>query len=169
MKRYAISGTRKLYNKQVQRDVETIVREIIHRGDGIITGSALWVDYIATEIAIKESKHLDQQLKLFLPISLEDYCLHYFKRASEGIIDPQQAKILREQLYTIYDLAPTAIIDETPYTQANDESYFARNSWIVEACDEVYAFQVNKSKGTQDTINKAKLLWKPIHLKQYSI
>jgi hypothetical protein len=33
----------------------------------------------------------------------------------------------------------------------------------------VYAFQVNKSKGTQDTINKAKLLWKPIHLKQYSI
>jgi hypothetical protein len=41
MKRYAISGTWKLCNKQVQRDVELIVKEIIHRGDGIITGSAL--------------------------------------------------------------------------------------------------------------------------------
>jgi hypothetical protein len=116
------------------------------------------VDYIATDIAIKESKNLEQQLKLFLPIALEEYCIHYFKRAGEGVIEPMQAKMLREQLYTIYDQAPSCIIDETPYTHANDESYFARNSWIIESCDEVYAFQVNKSKGTQDTINKAKLL-----------
>jgi hypothetical protein len=129
----------------------------------------LGVDYIATEIAIQYSQNLHQQLKLYLPISLESYCIHYFKRASEGVIDPMQAKMLREQLYTIYERAPQCIIDETPYIEANDESYFARNGWIVKACDEVYAFQVNKSKGTQDTMNKAKALWKPIHLKQYSI
>ncbi len=68
-------------------------------------------------------------------------------------IYPTQAKILHEQLYKIYDKAPSYLV-----IQANDESYFARNLWIVEACDEVYAFQVNKSKGTQDTINKAKAL-----------
>lgn len=169
MKRYAISGTWKIYNKQVQQDVEEIVRKILSNGDGIITGSALGVDYIATEIALKESKNLAHQLQLYLPIALEAYCMHYFQRASEGVIDATQAKMLREQLYMIYDKAPECIIDTTPYTLANDESYFARNTWIVEACDEVYAFQVNKSKGTQDTINKAKAMGKLVHIKEYSI
>ena len=38
---------------------------------------------------------------------------------------------------------------------------FIRNQQIVDACDEVIAFWDGKSKGTQDTINKAKKAKKP--------
>ena len=38
---------------------------------------------------------------------------------------------------------------------------FIRNSQIVDACDEVIAFWDGKSRGTQDTITKAKKAKKP--------
>jgi len=38
---------------------------------------------------------------------------------------------------------------------------FARNQTIIDACDMVVAFWDGKSKGTQDSINKAKIAKKP--------
>lgn len=46
---------------------------------------------------------------------------------------------------------------------------FARNSKIIEAADEVLAFQVNKSKGTQDSINKARKAGKRVYLHEIAI
>ena len=66
-------------------------------------------------------------------------------------------------------LAPNAIFDEWAWKEANKESYYGRNTFIVEECDELYAFQVNDSKGTQDAIDKAKTLRKPTHVKKYYI
>lgn len=54
MKWYAISGTWKITTPQVQEDVERVVREIISKGDGIVTGGALGVDYVATQIVLNE-------------------------------------------------------------------------------------------------------------------
>lgn len=55
-----------------------------------------------------------------------------------------------------------------PYKEfsANWDKYgksagFKRNQQIVDACDMVLAFWDGKSKGTQDTINKAKIAKKP--------
>jgi len=41
---------------------------------------------------------------------------------------------------------------------------FRRNQQIVDACDIVIAFWDGKSKGTQDTINKAKIAMKPTYI-----
>jgi len=51
----------------------------------------------------------------------------------------------------------TAII-ETPNVapeSINQAAYYARNSVIVDLSDGICAFQVNKSQGTEDTIDKA--------------
>jgi hypothetical protein len=44
---------------------------------------------------------------------------------------------------------------------------FKRNQTIVDACDMVLAFWDGKSKGTQDTINKAKKAKKPTFIVYY--
>ena len=49
------------------------------------------------------------------------------------------------------------------------EVYFARNSLIVELADELMAFQVNKSAGTQDTIDKARLKGIPVSVREYTV
>jgi len=41
---------------------------------------------------------------------------------------------------------------------------FRRNQQIVDACDVVIAFWDGNSKGTQDTINKAKIAMKPTYI-----
>lgn len=64
MKWYAISGSWKKIDARVRRDVEAVVRIIIRDGNGIVTGGALGVDYIATQAVLKEGK--TSQLKIYL-------------------------------------------------------------------------------------------------------
>lgn len=168
MKWYAISGSWRTINKQVKEDVESIVKRIIREGDGIITGGALGVDFIATETVIQNGNP-KEQLKIFLPIKLEVFCKHYLKRADEGVITKEQAERIIKQLNYVKKLAPASIIDETKWKEANVESYYGRNLFIIEACNELYAFQVNESQGTQDAIDKAKELGKRRHIKKYTI
>jgi len=61
-----------------------------------------------------------------------------------------------------------ALIGEFKYTEfpADWDKYgksagFRRNQQIVDACDVVLVFWDGKSRGTQDTINKAKIAKKP--------
>lgn len=50
------------------------------------------------------------------------------------------------QLREVLDIAPQVIYDQTPYIEANVESYYARNTTILKECDILYAFQVNESQ-----------------------
>jgi hypothetical protein len=81
----------------------------------------------------------------------------------------EQAGAVTSQLRLVAKLAPNSIFDEWGYKRADLESYYARNTKIVENCDELYAFHVNKSKGTQDAIDKVKKMNKPVHVKKYTI
>ena len=168
MKWYAISGSWRIINNKVKKDLEEIVKGIILKGNGIITGGALGVDYIATQVVL-DYGNVKKQLKIYLPIKLEDFCMHYFKRADEGIITKEQAEIITKQLKEVKRISPKSIFDDTNYNKANIESYYARNTSIIENCDELYAFQVNESKGTQDAIDKAKKLGKKATLKKYAV
>ncbi|MFA7717531.1 MAG: hypothetical protein WC875_02355 [Candidatus Absconditabacterales bacterium] len=168
MKRYGISGSWRKTDEIVASDVKETVSNIIKSGDGIVTGGALGVDYIATEIVLTLGDP-KTQLKIYLPISLDKFCSHYHKRAEEGVITKEQAEIITSQLKKVFEIAPNSIRDTTPYTKANVESYYARNSTIIEECDELCAFQVNDSQGTQDAIDKANELGKPAIVKKYSI
>lgn len=167
MKWVAISGSWKETSDQVEQDVRREVHKILLGGDGIVTGGALNVDYQATDEVLKLKRY--QQIKVFLPTTLSIYASHYRKRATEGVITKQQAEDLIIQLTTLKERNPTALIENTENTVVNTDTYFARNTEVVNAADELIAFQVNKSKGVQDTIEKANAKRIPIHLFSYTV
>ncbi len=152
---------------EVRRDIEKIVRGILEEGGGIVTGGALGVDYVATQVVLEEGDA--KKLRIYLPIRLQDFCAHYWKRAKERVISEAQAREITTQLEQVHKLAPSAIIDKTTYTEANVESYYARNTSIIRNCDILYAFQINNSQGTQDAIDKAKQSGKEVIVKNYTI
>lgn len=166
MKWVGISGSWRATSGEVERDVRDFVREVIQRGDGIVTGGALNVDYFALDEAMRHDKTA-QRIKVFLPTTLTLYASHYRRRADEGVITSEQAEALIEQLTALKSSNPNALIEDTNHTEVNQDSYFERNSAVMKASDELAAFQVNKSEGTQDTINKAREQGKKVYLKEY--
>jgi hypothetical protein len=168
MKWYVIGGSWRTIDARVERDVREAVRDIILQGDGIITGAALGVDAIATE-SVLEHGDVRTQLRLFLPIALDALCAHFWKRAKEGVITEPQAGQVTSLLKKVAGLCKECIRDDWGYTQANEESYYARNTRIIEECDALLAFQVNDGKGTRDAIDKARQLGKPVTVKKYRV
>jgi len=66
------TGTWRLVNKQVEADVRTAVREVLARGDGIVTGGATGVDYFAMDEAFKVLPDASR-LRVIIPAYLPDY------------------------------------------------------------------------------------------------
>lgn len=56
MKWIAISGSWRNANSQVEKDVRETVKQITVKGNGIVTGGALGVDYWALDEALKIDK-----------------------------------------------------------------------------------------------------------------
>lgn len=171
MKWHAITGSWRTTNEKVEKDVERTVKKIIFFEDGIVTGGALGVDYFATQTVLDnlDEESVGKQLKIYLPLKMEDYCRHYYGRAEEGVITKRHAEILEDQLNEIHEINPGIIFDESPYTKVDKESYYARIVKIIEASDDVYAFHVNESEGVQYGIDLARKSGKPIHIKKYKI
>ncbi len=167
MKWVAISGSWRKTNKEVENDVRQAVREIISRGDGIVTGGALNVDYFATDEALKVNPEATQ-IKVCLPVTLELYSAHYRKRANEGVITHQQAEELIVQLTALEKANPLALIENKKNTVVDKDTYYERNTKVMDLSDELYAFQVNDSEGVQDTADKAESYGKLVKLKKYT-
>jgi len=171
MKWIAISGSWRKINKEVEKDVRQTVREIISRGDGIASGGALNVDYIAIDEALKLDT-IAKRIKIFLPTSLEIYTKHYRKRAVEGIITKGQAEELIAQLSKIKEINAASIIENKNNKIVNENTYHERNSAIVEMSDELKAFYVNigvGGAGVKDTIEKARKKGIPIKVFNYTV
>ncbi len=162
-----ISGSWRFTSPQIENDVRTEVQKIISSGNGIVTGGALNVDYQATDEVLISGKL--NQLKIFLPVSLDLFIVHYQKRAIEGIVTQKQAKDVIKQLKTIKKINPISIIENLTEKNVDKDSYYRRNSEVVNASDELLAFQVNQSQGTQDTIDKAKAKGIPVKVFSYQI
>lgn len=168
MKWIAISGSWRKTNKQVEEDVRNFVRDALERGDGIVTGGALNVDYFAIDEVLKldsEAKHI----KVFIPATLELYSAHYRKRAQEGVITEEQAEMLVVQLEELKRRNPKALVENKENSAIDKDTYYERNSVIVENSDELAAFQVNNSEGVQDAVNKAKERGVKIYHRSYAI
>lgn len=183
MKWFGISGSWRINNLEVRKnlpegirkkiekvrlDVTKDVKKIIQTGNGIITGGALGVDYYATEVVLKYGNPATQ-LRIYLPIKLDDFCNHYFRRANEGVITHKQAEMIVSLLKKVRDISDKCIKDDWEWEKANTESYYGRNTFIVENADELYIYHVNETKGTQDVIDKAIRMKKPVHIKKYDI
>jgi len=168
MKWIGISGGWRKINKHVEEDVRRVVKELITNGNGIVSGGALGVDYIATDEALRLNPSATQ-IKIYLPTTLRAYSVYYRKKANEGVITNAQAEMLITQLEKLVKINKNAIIENKENKIVNQESYYQRNMEVVNASDELIAFHINRSEGTQDTINKAKQKHIPIKIFKYTI
>ena len=153
MKWILFTGTWKLTNKQVEDDVRSAVHDVISRGDGIVTGGATGVDYFAMDEAIKLDPTISH-LKVIIPAILKSYIYDYYTNWLHEPITKNDIDNLDKILHKIKEVNRNALIE-----MSNDiitqEHYNLRHDEEVKISDEVYAFQVNDSTGTQDTINKS--------------
>jgi hypothetical protein len=148
--RYALPGLREAVHKEVAAALAA--------GKSIVTGGALGTDYWATEVALS----IDPAwLKVILPTSLVTYAAHYRRRAAEGAISAQQAENLIRQLEAVEQAGGLVEHPERPQV-VNVTTYYLRNQDVVDAADELLAFQVNASAGTQDTVDKAQMKGIPV-------
>jgi hypothetical protein len=162
-----ITGSWRKTNSTIENDVRECVRDIVLGGDGIVTGGALNVDYQATDEVLKLGKY--GQIKVFLPVKLDLYTKHYRNRAKEGVITSQQAEDLITQLTTLYKMNPEALVENQKNTVVDKNTYYERNSEVVNASDKLIAFQVNESLGVQDTVDKAREKGMPVKIYSYQI
>jgi len=169
MEWYCISGSWRRTNNQVKTDVEARTDKILKEGNGVILGGALGVDQIATQF-ILDNGDPKNQLQIFLPIELGAYCEHFFTSQEEYRITRDQAEDITRQIFRVRKVAPHTIHDQTPFTQANQDSYYTRITKQIKACEGLYAFRVNNSAGAGFAIKEAKRLEKPVlGIKEYII
>jgi hypothetical protein len=151
MKWTAIAGSWRHTNLDIEIKVRESVKSVIALGNGLVSGGALGVDFIATDEALQSGIEASK-LKIIIPSTLAIYRSHYLSRAKEGVITYEQAESLISQLVTVKSMGCLVgglaqVIDK--------EAYFQRITKIIDVADELIAFNVNQTAGTQDTINKA--------------
>jgi hypothetical protein len=168
MKWIAIAGSWRQGAPHLEEDVRATVQDIFRAGNGIVTGGALGVDSIATDEYLRCDPSA-ARLKIFLPTTLEKYAAHYRKRAHEGVITLAQADGLIGQLEKIRAAQPASILENPVVTDIDKTAYFNRITEIVDVANELIAFQVNASEGTQHTINKARRKGIPVKVWSYKI
>ena len=169
MKWIIFTGTWSLANKEVENDVREAVRDcILVKGYGIITGGALGVDLFCMDEVLKINPECTL-LRVILPSKLDIYIKHFYSALVDEKITKEDFSRLEKTLITIQEKNPTALL-EMHFETITQQEYFERNAEEVKYADGVYAFQVNNSRGTQDTIDKAKTKKLPIILhKKYTI
>ena len=175
MKWIGISGGWRKTNQKIENDVRKTISDIMKRGDGIVSGGALNVDFIALDEALKNNPKAER-IKIFLPTTLEKYAEHYRKHAKLGTITLEQAENLISQLTRLKQTNPKALTEspDTNFTEENKkDKYYERNSKIVEVSDELVAFHITTENteglGTMDTANKAKTKGIPVKIFSYKL
>lgn len=162
MKWILFTGTWKLTNKEVEEDVRTAARDVLFHGDGIVTGGATGVDYFAMDECMNLYPD-GSRLKVIIPAVLKSYIVDYRTNWCINPVTPESISKLENLLEQIKKANPEALV-EMPNDLITQEHYNLRHNEEVKISDEVYAFQVNNSTGTQDTIDKAIKSGLPISL-----
>lgn len=168
MKWILFTGTWRLTNSDVEQDVRKAAREVIARGDGVLTGGATGVDYFAMDEVLKHNPAASH-LRVIIPALLESYIEDYFENWCHEPITQKDIDNLANILKHLKKINPASLL-EMPYKKITQEHYNLRHDQEVMYSDEVHAFQVNESTGTQDTIDKSAKAGLPTtHHKKYQI
>jgi hypothetical protein len=168
MKRYAISGSWRKTNAAVEADVRQAVREVMTDGDAIVTGGALDVDFFAVDEALKMDP-LAERVLVLLPVAFDTYEAYLREDAATGLATGEQVEELLHQLVQLRAVNPAALVEGPIDAIVDQASCFARNTDIIGAADELFAFQVDGSAGVQDAVDKARAQRKPVRVWQYEI
>jgi len=84
------------------------------------------------------------------------------------VITHQQAEELITQLTALKKTNPSALIENEKNTIVDKDTYYERNTKVMDLSNELYAFQVNDSEGVQNTVDKARENGKFVELKKYT-
>lgn len=175
MKWFGIGGSWRKTNQEIDKKVRNIVCEIMTRKDGIVSGGALGIDFIVLDEALKADPRAER-IKVFLPTTLKVYNGHYLKHALLKTITNEQARGLIDQLASLKKINPKVLVENlnTDFTEkTKKQMYYERNTKIVNASDELIAFQIRSKQseglGTADTIKKAKTKNIPVQLFRYDL
>ncbi|MDP2655401.1 MAG: hypothetical protein Q8P17_02515 [bacterium] len=165
MRWIAISGSGRGITPQIEQEVRDTVRQILERGDGIVTGGVLGVDYISTDEALAIDPTA-RKIKVCLPASFNVYLTHFKSRAD---ISKEEGLALGKQLQQLRTANPAAIIEVPDVAEVTKLAYEARNDIVLTHASKLMAFSVNKSKGTEYTVQKARALGMSVDLREYSV
>jgi len=169
MKWILFTGTWRLTDKDVEKDVRDALRKIFDNGDNLIVGGATGVDYFALHEVMKNKKNLSR-VRVVIPARLSAYKKDYYKNWCTSPITKKDIDNLINQLLKLKEISPTSLLELPQKKEITQDDYYKMNDELVKYADEVCAFQVNNSKGTQDAIDKAKSLGLKIKShKKYSI
>jgi hypothetical protein len=173
MKWIGISGTWRTTNRQVEQDVRAAVRAIISAGDGIVSGGATGVDYFAADEALKLYSD-GSRLRVAIPSTFGNYIGHLQAWADgydtgDPSVSRQEIGRLISQLNGLKTASPASIVEgpDIPALDIDQKAYDERSSVVAVLADELVAFSVNNSTGTQDTINKARAAGKKVSVYSY--
>jgi hypothetical protein len=111
------------------------------------------------------------RLRVFIPAPLDKYISDYHKNWCHEPVTVEDINNLEKELRVLQDKNPNGLL-EMKHTSENitQAHYDMRHNEEVAFSDEVFAFQVNNSTGTQDTITKAQAAGLPVTLhKKYTI
>ncbi len=153
MKWILFTGTWKLTNQEVENDVREAVQDVMKNGDGILTGGALGVDMFAMEECFRLDNEC-KKLRIILPTKLDIFLNHFEKAVESGKITEEQCERHENILKLIEKNNPASILEMT-FKSISKEEYFAIDAEEVKYSDEVCAFHVNESTGTQHTVEEA--------------
>ena len=164
------TGTWRLTNKEVENDVRQAARQVFEHGDGMVSGGATGVDYFAMDEFVKLNPTCTH-IRIFIPARLDHFIADYRKNWKHDPINDTDINNLEYLLKLIKERNPSAIFEVRKNNgDITQEEYNIRHNEEVTFSDEVYAFQVNESTGTQDTIDKAAKAGLPTTLhKKYKI
>ena len=164
------TGTWRLTNEDVERDVRLAAREVFERGDGLVTGGATGVDYFAMDEFLKLNPDCTR-MRVFIPARLPHFIADYRINWAHKPITDKDIDALEHLLKIIKERNPSAIFEvRKEQGDITQTDYDLRHNDEVAFSDEVHAFQVNSSAGTSDTIDKAKAAGLSITLhKTYTI
>ncbi len=169
MKWIIFTGTWRLTNDEVEYDVRAAVRAVLLAGNGIVTGGATGVDYFCMDEVLKLGK--ENSMRVIIPAKLDFFISDYYKNWMTDPITKADIDKLSVVLKDFQNKNPSGLLEiYHAGVDITQDDYDNRHDEEVVFSDEVYAFQVNNSTGTQDTIDKAKASGLKISLhKKYSI
>jgi hypothetical protein len=170
MKWILVTGTWRLTDKTVENDVRLAVRKIFENGDGLVTGGATGVDYFAMDEFLKLNPDCTR-IRIFIPARLKHYIEDYRKNWKHAPVTDIDIDNLSHVLNLIKTRNPSAVFEVRKEDgDILQYDYDCRHDEEVTFSDEVYAFRVNDSTGTSDTLKKAEAAGLPISLyKKYVI
>ena len=155
MKWIIFSGTWRLTDSKIEQDVRQATREVVTRGDGIVTGGATGVDYFCMDEYLKMDPEC-KRIRIFIPAKLKHFINDYRKNWCHNPVSQEDIDKIEKVLLKIQEANPAALFEVKKESgDITQYDYNMRHDEEVTFSDEVYAFQVNDSYGTQDTIDKA--------------